>query len=238
MSILVKFFLTWVRAHWVDFCFAIGFIAFYRYVLHPFNEEYLTAYVAYAVGVAAWLQFIYYKYSSKKDAALNYFPRPMELERIENEIDKVIGFWRRPDPLHSFEVKLMLEKKITENEYHLIWERLPPSRKRDLMAKAGEKKVESPDPEFKKKYQLFIDETFLETRRKLNLYLNQIENYCLAINRGVISGKVAYELYSHKFPGHFRKAQTYIDIVRKEKADPSIYCEFEKVVTRWKSGLK
>jgi len=162
----------------------------------------------------------------------------MELEGIENEIDKVIGFWRRSDPLHSFEVKLMLEKKITDNEYHLIWERLPPSRKRDLLVKAGEKEPQNPDPDFKKKYQLFVDETFLETRRKLNLYLNQIENYCLVINRGVISSKVAYELYSHKFPGHFRKAQTYIDTVRKEKGDPSIYCEFEKVVTRWKSGLK
>jgi len=71
-------------------------------------------------------------------------------------------------------------------------------------------------------------------RRKLNLYLNQIESYCLAINNGVIDSKSAYDFYSYKFKWHFIKARLYIDRLRIIKNADNLYIELEKVIDQWK----
>ena len=84
----------------VGFIFLSFAIAFYVYKDSVFTKEDI---IMPMVGFfLAWLQFLFYKYNKKKEAALTYFPRPMELEKIENEIDKVIQFWSRKDPLNTY----------------------------------------------------------------------------------------------------------------------------------------
>ena len=160
----------------------------------------------------------------------------MELEKIENEIDKVIQFWSRKDPLNTYEVKLMLGDSIDNDEYKLIWKKLSSSIKRKIIKEYNEYSQADENInsiEYDEKYNDFINEIYVDTRRKLNLYLNQVEGYCLALNKGNIDSKTSYDMFSHKFPNHYRKARTYIDMVREEKNDRELYKEFENVLRKW-----
>jgi hypothetical protein len=87
--------------------------------------------------------------------------------------------------------------------------------------------------DFNEKYIPIINDYFTKTRRKLNIYLNQIEGYCQSINNGNIDLKAAYN-YSHKFTHQFRKTKTYIDKIRILKNEKELYIEFEKVINKWK----
>ena len=224
----------------VGFIFLSFAIAFYVYKDCVFTKEDIKDFIMPMVVLVgfflAWLQFLFYKYNKKKEAALTYFPRPMELEKIENEIDKVIQFWSRKDPLNTYEVKLMLGDNIDNDEYKLIWKKLSSSIKRKIIKEYNEylqadENINS--IEYDEKYNDFINEIYVDTRRKLNLYLNQVEGYCLALNKGNIDSKTSYDMFSHKFPNHYRKARTYIDMVREEKNDRELYKEFENVLRKW-----
>ena len=224
----------------VGFIFLSFAIAFYVYKDCVFTKEDIKDFImpmVVLVGVfLAWLQFLFYKYNKKKEAALTYFPRPMELEKIENEIDKVIQFWSRKDPLNTYEVKLMLGDNIDNDEYKLIWKKLSSSIKRRIIKENNEYSPADENInsiEYDEKYNDFINEIYVDTRRKLNLYLNQVEGYCLALNKGNIDSKTSYDMFSHKFPNHYRKARTYIDMVREEKNDRELYKEFENVLRKW-----
>ncbi|MDQ7062039.1 MAG: DUF4760 domain-containing protein [Sulfurimonas sp.] len=184
-----------------------------------------------------WFQFIFNKYNLKKEAAINYFPRPLELERIESEIDKVINFWSASESLDTPIVKLMLGKSITKVEYQVIWEKLSIDIKIDIIRKiklCDNSPVNIDTLPYEQKYNVLIESIYVDTRRKLNGYLNQIEGYCLAINNGNIDSNAAKKLYAHKFKYHFKKAQGYIDMVRIDKQDKRLYIEFERVLDKWK----
>jgi len=202
-------------------------------------KSYIMAFVALFGIFLAWLQFMFHKYNSKKEAAVTYFPRPLELEKIESEIDQVINFWKRKEPLDNYEVRLMTSKSIEDDEYRLIWKKLSiPLRKQILdnscLCCKKDKEIDISILDiYENKYNPFIDELYLNVRRKLNAYLNQIEAYCLAVNKGNIDLKSSKELWSHKFFNHFQKARPYIEMVRKDIGDNSIYLEFENVLKKW-----
>lgn len=203
-------------------------------------KDFLMPIVVLVGFFLAWLQFLFYKHNKKKEAALTYFPRPMELEKIENQIDKVIQFWSKKDPLNTYEVKLMIGETIDNDEYKLIWKKLSNSIKREIIKECREicaSKDEHISIEYEENYNDLIDEVYIDTRRKLNLYLNQVEGYCLALNKGNIDSKTSYDMFSHKFShkfsNHFRKARIYIDMVREQKNEPDLYKEFESVLRKW-----
>ncbi len=206
----------------------------------------------------AWIQFLSNKSVQRKEAALTYYPRPMELERIENEIDRVLNFWSSSYAMASHEVKLMLDEEITSVEYQLCWDRLSNQVKREILDVYNKYHAEKPksqsynspntgDHNYDKlpnqvcglaycdDYAPLIKERFLDIRRKFHLYLNQIEGFCLALNKGNIDSKTAKEMYVHKLENHFRKAKPYIDAVRAKRNSPEIYIQFEKVIDKWKS---
>jgi len=202
-------------------------------------KSYIMAFVALFGIFLAWLQFMFHKYNAKKEAALSYFPRPLELEKIESEIDQVINFWKRKEPLDNYEVKLMTSKAIDNDEYRLIWKKLSIPLRKDILDNSclcckEDKEIDiSILNIYDDKYNPFIDELYLNVRRKLNTYLNQIEGYCLAVNKGNIDLKSSKELYSHKFFNHFKKARPYIEMVRTDIGDDTIYLEFENVLKKW-----
>lgn len=237
-----KFFVNYL----VDFVTAILFIAAFVLV-YMFNgngnvdgksQISIIPYVALFGFFLAWLQFLHYKHKHKKESAVSYFPKPLDLEKIENEIDSVIRFWNREDTLHSFEVSLMMGNDISEDEYKLIWNSLSISKKIYLIEKLNKlrtEKIEAINVIYISSLDPFIKELFVETRRKLNSYLNQMEGYALAVNKGIIDRESAHELFSHKFSNHYMKAYTYINAVRKAKGSPTLYIELEHLVNSWKN---
>ncbi len=202
-------------------------------------KSYVMPFVALFGMFLAWLQFIFHKYNTKKEAAVTYFPRPLELEKIESEIDEVINFWKRKEPLDNYEVRLMTNKKIDDDEYRLIWKKLSISIKKNILDSSclcckEDKEIDiSTLDNYEITYNPFIDELYLNVRRKLNTYLNQIEAYCLSVNKGNIDLKSSRELWSHKFFRNFKKARPYIEMVRADVNDEKIYIEFENVLKKW-----
>jgi hypothetical protein len=210
------------------------------YILKEENiQSYIMPFVALFGIFLAWLQFMFHKYNKKKEAAVTYFPRPLELEKIESEIDQIINFWKRKEPLDNYEVKLMTNKNIDNDEYRLIWKKLSIPLRKEILDSSCLccKKDEEIDisilDNYDDKYNPFIDELYRQVRRKLNAYLNQIEAYCLAVNKGNIDLKSSKELYSHKFYSNFIKARPYIEMIRNDIGEKAIYLEFENVLKKW-----
>lgn len=242
--------LLWIKEHLNELLISVLFLTSVYFIWQKrgqiFSSEQFPHYFTALVGLfgifLGWLQFIFYKYNKKKEAAITYFPKPLELEGLEGEIDATINFWTRKEPLDNYEVKLMLGQAIEEEEYKLIWKKLSTKSKNDIIRQARNLSEEKQDNNmdhnnisycYKEKYAIFIDELYRQTRRKLNAYLNQIEGYCLAINKGNIDLQASKELFVHKFYHHFRKARPYIEAVRHEKNDKNLYIEFEKVLKKW-----
>jgi len=198
-------------------------------------KTYAMPFVALLGIFLAWLQFIFHKYNKRKEAALTYFPRPLELENIENEIDQIINFWTRQEPLDNYEVRLMTGKEINNDEYSLIWKKISLPLKQEIINhfNNNQNNIENMQFDYEEKYNPYINELYITARRKLNAYLNQIEGYCLAINKGNIDLNSSKELFSHKFYNHFKKARPYIEIVRKDKQSPDLYIEYEIVLKKW-----
>lgn len=218
-------------------CLGIYIFKDYDYIVAN-RLYYLMPIVVVITTLLTWLQFIFYKSNKRKESALTYFPRPIELENIENEIDKVLQIWIGEYTLNSYEVKLMIGEEINKEEYTLIWKKLSYRMKVKIISEYKEvnSTFEITDTlEYNDKFNHLIDETYFEVRRKINLYLNQIEGYCLALNKGNIDKGVAYEMFSYKFPHFYDKVITYISMSRKKKGINDLYCEFEKIIHQWKN---
>lgn len=234
-----------VLEHWVDVFIALVFLmlACFLYIEISADKGEGTGYIIMPVIVSiglflAWLQFLSNKSRQRKEAALTYYPRPMELEKVENDIDMVIRFWSSSYAMASHEVKLMLDEEISNIEYELCWERLSDYVKREIIDvyvkyySASYAEL-NPGLKYRVEFNPLIKERFVEVRRKFHLYLNQIEGFCLALNKGNIDSRTARDMYYHKLGNHFRKAKPYIDAVRIKKNEPGIYIEFEKVIEKW-----
>ena len=218
----------------ITIIFFIGFISWVIYLITKDQngiKDYIEPLIILIGSFIAWIQFIVQKNNKKKEAALTYFPKATELDKIENEIDEVINFWSSSEPLDSYVVKLLLDEKLDNNEYKLIWNKLSFGIKNKIVKEVG---IDDSNLDFKEEYKPYIHDIYSKVRRKLNLYLNQIESYCLAINNGVIDSKSAYDFYSYKFKWHFIKARLYIDRLRIIKNADNLYIELEKVIDQWK----
>jgi hypothetical protein len=198
-----------------------------------------------------WIQFIFYKWNKKKEAALTYFPKPLELEQLENDIDKVINFWSSDEPLEPFVVSIMIGEdndNINECHYKIIWNRFTIDIQKNIIDKFDfnientvlkrkyyKYKIDEKTNKYKfsSDYIPWIKQELLNVRRKLNAYLNQIEGYCLSINTGNIASKSAALLFGYKFKKHFNKSFPYIEKVRRKSGDKNLYIEFEKIVKEW-----
>jgi hypothetical protein len=100
------------------FILALGITIYYKDMIFKKGcIKYYIMPIVVTVGVfLTWLQFIFYKYNKKREAALTYFPRPMELEKIESEIDEVINLWSKSDVLADYVVNLLVGENISNLE--------------------------------------------------------------------------------------------------------------------------
>jgi hypothetical protein len=227
-------FKLWLKENFIYLITVIFFMSFIFWLIYLIINEngikdYIEPLIILIGSFIAWIQFIVQKHNKKKEVALTYFPKVTELDKIENEIDEVINFWSSAEPLDSYVVKLLLDEKLNDDEYKLIWNKLSFGVKNKISTEENNTELD-----FKEEYKPYIHDIYAKVRRKLNLYLNQIESYCLAINNGVIDSKSAYNFYSHKFKWHFIKARLYIDKLRIIKNENNLYSELEKVVEEWK----
>jgi len=116
-----------VSTNIITIIFFIGFISWVIYLITKDQngiKDYIEPLIILIGSFIAWIQFIVQKNNKKKEAALTYFPKATELDKIENEIDEVINFWSSSEPLDSYVVKLLLDEKLDNNEYKLIWNKL------------------------------------------------------------------------------------------------------------------
>ena len=67
-------------------------------------------------------------------------------------------------------------------------------------------------------------------------YLNILEEYCLAVNTGVIDAGVAERLYRYKLERHVVEPMPFIKRQRKTKNDTTLWCELTDTVEGWQSG--
>jgi len=227
----------WFKENSINIITIVFFLSFIYWVAELIvndvngTKDYIEALIILIGSFLAWMQFVFQQTNRKKEAALTYFPKPTELDKIENEIDEVINFWSSSEPLDSYVIKLLLDEELNQNEYELIWEKLAFSIKIKIVKEANDNNTSLA---FKEEYKPYVHDIYAKVRRKLNLYLNQIESYCLAINNGIIDSKSAYEFYSYKFKWHFIKARLYIDRLRILKNSDELYSELEKVIEQWK----
>jgi hypothetical protein len=234
-----NYILKFLKEYWQELLIGLIFVsAFYLYLLNinlyktntKIDSTYIQNGILLFTVFIAWIQFLFYKFNKKKEAAITYFPKPLELQQLENDIDEIINFWSSNDPLDINVVNLMLGKYVSNDEYKIIWDKkLSIGVKERIVNRFDNKTFE-----YKPKYNDWIKQEFLNVRRKLNAYLNQIEGYCSAVNEGNISSSAAKKLFEHKFKSHYKKAWHYIEAVRKEKGDDGLYIEFEKVVNSWR----
>ena len=151
----------------------------------------------------------------KLNFVFSFFPSPVELEKIEADIDGYIGFWTRNEPFSELEVKGLLDSNIlTDTEIETLIKKY---------TELGYKSINK--TEFKV--------VFADIGRKLKTYLNLIEKYCVGLNAGVGDIECAKHIYGFKFRAHFAKAKPYIEKVRDKKGDPSLFIELEKVLRVW-----
>ena len=145
---------------------------------------------------------------NKLNAAFSFLPNPLELENIEAELDQTIGFWRKDAPIDEKLAKAFTGD-LDDKEY-------------SFYALTDEK------PEQTKERMLAIG-------RKLKLYVNLLEMYCIAINAGVVDEEVAFHIYRFKFAKHNRKLTKYVEHIRRKHNDDSIYCEFTAHINKWET---
>jgi len=179
----------------------------------------------------AWIQFLFYKRNGKKRAALTYLPNPIELEGLESTINAITGFFSNDDPLDKYQVGLMVEERIDDDEYKLIWKRISITNKNKIIKDVQGKR--SANKDYDPKYNLHIDELYRKARSKLVAYLNLIEGYCLAVNKGNIDIKSSKGLFAYKFGNYFRKAKPFIDKARSNYRASTLFIELEGILKKW-----
>ncbi|MBI4797406.1 MAG: DUF4760 domain-containing protein [Desulfarculus sp.] len=160
-----------------------------------------------------WWQVVSFKKWNALNAAFTYLPNPLDYEKIESQLDEVIGFWKRKDSLSELEVNaLLMPEELTDKEINKLAEKWTLGNAfRDQFMK-----------------------TCNEQNRKLKLYINMLESYCCAINLGVVDERAARVYYEYKFISHHLKVEPYINKMRTLLADNTIWCEFDNTVKKWK----
>lgn len=76
-----------------------------------------------------------------------------------------------------------------------------------------------------------------KTRHQLKSFLNVLEAYCLAVNTGLADADVAKRFWGYKLICHFVELHPYIDRVRGNARDKSIYREMERVYNKWRTDI-
>ena len=75
------------------------------------------------------------------------------------------------------------------------------------------------------------DKTEVES---LKIILNRYEVYATGINKGILDGDLLKTLYYSNFMVFWKHAKPCIMELRKEKDCPTLFQEFEKVMSNWK----
>lgn len=75
------------------------------------------------------------------------------------------------------------------------------------------------------------DKTEVES---LKIILNRYEFYATGINKGILDGDLLKTLYYSNFVVFWKHAKPCIMELRKEKDCPTLFQEFEKVMSNWK----
>ncbi|TXI50907.1 MAG: DUF4760 domain-containing protein [Lysobacter sp.] len=70
--------------------------------------------------------------------------------------------------------------------------------------------------------------------RALRYYLNVLEDYCLAVNMGLVDDDLAYAQMRGAIIARATFFWPLIDLVRKKSDDEDIFCELEITSKRWK----
>jgi hypothetical protein len=179
----------------------------------------ITSIVTACVGVAGliglyltWYNIRGVRLWNTLNAAFTFLPDPLQLESVEGELDKAIGFWRNDSPLDMETVKALIGD--------LEDSKLESFRKKDANGNSLETLSE-------------CRERMIGIGRKLKLYINQIEMYCAGINSGVVDNDLAFHIYFFKFKRHHNKLSNYTTYLRNKIGHKSIFEEFDRVVSTW-----
>ncbi|HEY3431575.1 MAG TPA: DUF4760 domain-containing protein [Rhodocyclaceae bacterium] len=71
----------------------------------------------------------------------------------------------------------------------------------------------------------------------LKNYLNELESYCTAINVGAVCEETAKRKYSHKIKRLFLELRPYIERLRTDHNEPTLFIEIEQVVKMWEPPI-
>jgi hypothetical protein len=154
---------------------------------------------------------------NKLNSAFTFLPNPLELETVEGELDRAIGFWHNDTPLDDQTIRALMGD-LRDDEYE----------------KFRTKKSDGTPTET----LLECRERMISLGRKLKLYVNQIEMYCAGVNSGVVDNEVAFYIYNFKFQRHHDKLAQYIEYIRHRKGSKAIFFEFDSVVRKWSASEK
>ena len=72
-----------------------------------------------------------------------------------------------------------------------------------------------------------------ELETPLNRFLNDIETYACAYFANAIDKKISYHMHSSRIVAKYRKYEEYIEYYRKQKSQPDVLIEFEKLARLW-----
>lgn len=153
-------------------------------------------------------------------SAFTYFPNPLTLEALENELDDSIRFWSRKQPLTLEECRLLLfQAELNAEERPAVIRHV-----RETLASLGR---EPPSDEKDLLHEM------RKTGRKLKAYLNEVERYAAAVNSGVVDELTAYNIYHAKFVGHHDRIGQLVSFVQKTRG-AAVYHEFDSMALRWR----
>lgn len=75
------------------------------------------------------------------------------------------------------------------------------------------------------------DEAYLATVT----YLDKLEEYCTAINTGLLDLGFMYHMYSPKYLGWYKELKPFIEYLRKKYNENTCYIEFERVIAGFRN---
>ena len=175
---------------------------------------------ACALGVATYQLRSAIRWN-RLQAAFTYFPNPLSLEALENELDETIRFWSRKKALSDDECRLLLfQAEMTDLDAAAAIQ----AARETLRALGREPPTDNRE---------FLLE-MRKTGRKLKAYVNEVERYSAAVNSGVVDDSAAKHIYSAKFQGHYERLRELIKLVQKSRGD-TVYHELGVLADRWKS---
>ena len=206
---------------------------------------------ALAASVAAATYVLNRKWY-KMQATFTFFPKPLELEAIENKMDSIIRFIARAEkPLTAEEVDLLFFQSTTgdrDEKAIKVCEKLM-SLGRDMSAEMGALKKDASAREANDKAT--IDKFYHDMRecgRLLKTYLNAIERYCAAIQVGIADDKTARMIFGPKFIIIRDKVDPFVRAFRQgysgqaqpqpqAKGRRAVFLQFDHVVENWRIAI-